>query len=193
MELVRAIRQAVGDEVRLATDANHAYDVATAKRVGHALADLDVHFFEEPLPPNTIDGYAAVNDAIDIPVAGGECWALVDEFDRVMDAGAADFLQPDVTSAGGLTSTRRIAAAAHARNIQCVPHVFGSAVALAASLQIIATIPGDVMVEFDRTPNPIRDELVITPIQNDGNRVAIPDGPGLGIEIDPDVLASFRV
>lgn len=193
VELVEAIREAVGSDIRLSTDANHAYDLATATKVGRALSDLDVHFFEEPLPPNDIDGYATLNDAVDVSVAGGECWAFVDEFDRVMDARAADFVQPDVTSAGGLTSTRRIAVGANARNLQCIPHVFGSAIALAASLQAISTIPGDVMLEFDRSPNPIREELVVDPIRNDGNEVAIPDGPGLGIEVDLDVLAEFRV
>ena len=193
VELVRAIRAAVGDEVRLSTDANHGYDLATAKKVGYALADLDVHFFEEPLPPNDLAAYATLNDAVDVSVAGGECWAFVDEFDDVMDLGAADVVQPDVTSAGGLTSTRRVAAAANARNIQCVPHVFGSAVALAASLQVIATVPGDVMLEFDRTPNPLREDLVDDPVRNEGNAVAIPEAPGIGVEIDPDVLEEFRV
>ena len=193
IEVVQGIREAVGDDIRLSTDANHAYDLATAKKVGHALADLDVHFFEEPLPPNDIQAYAALNRAIDVSVAGGECWAYVDEFDRVMDAGAADFIQPDVTSAGGLTSTRRVASTAAARNIQCIPHVFGSAIALAASLQVISTVSGDVMLEFDRTPNPIREDLGRNPIRNDGNAVPIPDDPGLGIEIDPDVLAEFRL
>lgn len=192
VELVRAIRKAVGDDVRLMTDANHAYDVADARRVAEGLADLDVHFFEEPVPPQNIENYAALNDEVEVPLAGGECWAFQHEFDRVLDAGAVGYVQPDVTSAGGITSTRRVATMAHAANVQCLPHVFGSAVALAASLQVLATIPGDPMLEFDRTPNPIREDLAVDPITNDGNAVSIPDAPGLGVEIDRDVLAEFR-
>ena len=161
-------------------------------RVAEDLADLDVHFFEEPVPPRNIENYAAINEAVEVPLAGGECWAFQDEFDRVLDAGAVGYVQPDVTSAGGITSTRRVATMADAANVQCLPHVFGSAVALAASLQVLATIPGDPMLEFDRTPNPIREDLAVDPITNDGNAVPIPDAPGLGVEIDRDLLAEFR-
>ncbi|QLG63459.1 mandelate racemase/muconate lactonizing enzyme family protein [Halorarum salinum] len=192
VELVRAIREAVGDDVLLATDANHAYDRATAERVGHALADFDVHFFEEPIEPRRLDGYVDLNAAIEVPVAGGECWAFEGGFEEVVRRGGVAYAQPDVTSAGGLTATRRIAALAAAHNVQCLPHVFGSAVALAASLQALAAIPGDPMLEFDRTPNPIRDELAVDPVELDGTSVPIPDRPGIGVEIDPDVLAEFR-
>ena len=193
VELVRAIREAVGDDVRLSTDANHAYDVATAKRVGQALADLDVYFFEEPVVPRAIDDYATLNRQLGTPLAGGECWAFEHEFERVLDAGGVGVIQPDITSAGGLTSTRRVVELANAKNVQCMPHVFGSAIALAASLQVIATIPGEPMLEFDRTPNPIRDDLAKQSVENEGNAVPIPDRPGIGIEIDQDVLDSFRV
>jgi D-galactarolactone cycloisomerase len=192
VELVRAIREAVGDDVRLMTDANHAYDAADARWVADHLADLDVYFFEEPVPPRALDTYRRVNHGSDISLAGGECWAFDHEFEDVLDAGAVDFVQPDVTSAGGLTTIRRVATLAESHDVQCLPHVFGSAIALAASLQMLATIPGDPMLEFDRTPNPIREDLAANPITNDGNTVPIPDGPGLGIEIDEDVLAAFR-
>jgi len=193
VELVRAVREAVGGGVRLMADANHAYDRPTARRVGRRLADLDVHFFEEPVPPTDIDGYAALDRALSVPLAGGECWAFAEEFDRVLDAGAVGYVQPDVTSAGGITSTRRVMAAAEAGNVGFLPHVFGSAVALAASLQVLAAAPGDPMLEFDRTPNPIREELSASPVTNDGNAVPIPDDPGLGVEIDRDVLDRFRI
>ncbi|MFB6160216.1 MAG: mandelate racemase/muconate lactonizing enzyme family protein [Haloferacaceae archaeon] len=194
VELVRAIREAVGDDVRLMTDANHAYDVADAAWVGERLADLDVHFFEEPVVPRDKRGYARLSESLDVSLAGGECWAFVDEFEDVLDRGCVNYVQPDVTSAGGITSTRRVAELADARNVSCFPHVFGSAVALAASLQVIATLPGvpEPMLEFDRTPNPIREDLAVDPITNEGSRVAIRDEPGLGIEIDRDVLAAFR-
>ncbi|MGM0592307.1 MAG: mandelate racemase/muconate lactonizing enzyme family protein, partial [Halobacteriota archaeon] len=193
LELVRAVRETVGDDVRVMTDANHAYDVADAKWVGDRLADLDVYFFEEPLSPTDLDGYERLNAMLDVPLAAGECWGFEDEFDEVLERGCVEYVQPDVASAGGFTSTRRIATLAHGKNRKCLPHVFGSALLLAASLQVLATIPGEPMVEFDRTPNPIRDDLPVDPITNDGNTVAIPDEPGLGVELDPDVLDSFRV
>ena len=101
-------------------------------------------------------------------------------------------LQPDVTSAGGLTSARRAAEIGDAAGIATYPHVFGSAVALAASLQLLATLPGSPRLEFDRTPNPIREDLAADPIRNEGTEVPVPDGPGLGIEIDGGTLERFR-
>ncbi|QZP38292.1 mandelate racemase/muconate lactonizing enzyme family protein [Halobaculum magnesiiphilum] len=193
VELVRAVREAVGDDVALMADANHAYDLPAARRVADGLADLDVEFFEEPLPPDRIDAYARLAEDSDVSIAGGECWAFAPEFRRVANAGAVDVLQPDVTSAGGLTSSRRAAEIADAAGLATYPHVFGSAVALAASLQLLATLPGSPRLEFDRTPNPIREELAVDPIRNEGTEVPVPDGPGLGIEIDPETLAEFRV
>lgn len=191
--LVGAVREAVGEDVDLAVDANHAYDRATAARVARALADLDVLFFEEPVGPSHVAEYERLNDAIDVPLAGGECWAFADGFERVVEGGGVSYVQPDVTSAGGVTSTRRVAWHADAHNVQCLPHVFGSAVAVGASLQVLATLPGDPLLEFDRTPNPLRDDLAREPFDRDGTVVAVPDRPGIGVEVDRDVLASFRV
>jgi D-galactarolactone cycloisomerase len=191
VELVRAVRNAVGADVRLLVDANHAYDRATAERVGRELADLDLVFFEEPIPPEHIRGYGRLADRLDVGVAGGECWAFESEFRRAIDAGV-DYLQPDVTSAGGPTTMRRVTDAARTAGVQVHPHVFGSAVALAASVQVAAALPGAPMLEFDRTPNPIRDDLAAVPVKNDGPLVRVPDGPGIGVTVDEDVLADFR-
>lgn len=191
VKLVEAVRDEVGEDVELMADANHAYDLASAKSVARGLDRLDVQFFEEPVRPE-VEYYAELNESVDVSIAGGECWAFQHEFDRLFDEGALDYAQPDVTSAGGLTSTRRIATLADSANIQCVPHVFGTAIALAASLQVIATIPGAPMLEFDRTPNPIREDLVMNPITNACDIVPIPDDPGLGVEIDESVLQTLR-
>ena len=191
IELVRTVREAVGDEIDLMVDANHAYDIATAKRVACGIEDLDVRFFEEPVRPE-IAYYSRLKEDVTVPIAGGESWAFQHEFNRVLSENAADYVQPDVISAGGITSTERVATLADSENVQCLPHVFGSAIALAASLQVIATIPGEPMLEFDRTPNPIREDLAADPITNDGDVVRIRDRPGLGIEIDEAVLESFR-
>lgn len=193
IELVRAVREAVGDDVTLMVDANQAYDMADARWVGRRLADLDVFFFEEPFPATDIDGYSRLNEAIDVPLAGGESWALEPEFREVLDVGGVDYTQPDIASAGGITSTMRIAAATRQANRRCLPHVFGSAVALAASLQVLAVLPGEPLLEFDRTPNPFREDLPTTPIELEDSRVAIPEGPGIGIDIDQSTLDDYRL
>lgn len=191
VELVRAVRESVGDDVRLMVDGNHHYDIASAEKVANEIDEIDVDFFEEPIDP-LIPEYAKLNERSPIPIAGGECWAFAYDFERLLHEGGVGYVQPDVTSAGGITSTRRIASTAHAVNVKCYPHVFGSAIALSASLQILATLPGDPLLEFDRTPNPIREDLALDPIRNQGNTVPVPSGPGLGVEIDKEVLAEFR-
>ena len=154
VELVAAVRAAVGDDVTLMADANHAYDLPAARRVADGLTDLDVAFFEEPMPPEKLDAYARLNEGSEVPIAGGECWAFANEFRQVVDRGAADVVRPDVTSAGGLTSARRAADVASAAGAAVYPHVFGSAVALGASLQLLATLPSG--PAWGSTGRPIR-------------------------------------
>lgn len=195
LALVRAVREAVGPDVTLFADANCAYDSPDARRVGRGLADLAVGFFEEPVAPTERAAYARLNRTLDVPVAGGESWAVRETLADRLDRGCVGVVQPEVTSAGGLTAARRVVELATAAGVRPVPHVFGSAVALAASLQLLATLPAPPAprLEFDRTPNPLREGLAVDPVENDGPRVPIPEGPGLGIELDPDAIERFRI
>jgi D-galactarolactone cycloisomerase len=193
LELVRRVREAVGEETALMVDANYAYDVGTARTVGRELADLGVRWFEEPVAPENLDGYAHLREALDVPVAGGECNTPA-EFARLFERGGLDVAQPDVCNVGGLTPARRIAASAPDRGVRVVPHVWGTPVALAASLHLVATLGGDPWLEFDRSANPLREELAVDPVVADERgRVAIPDGPGLGVSLDDGALAAYRV
>ena len=191
LELVSRIREAVGDAT-LMVDANYAYDPATARRVGRALEEYDVHWFEEPVAPERVDAYADLRRALDLRIAGGECHAP-HEFALLLDAGGLDVAQPDVCNVGGLTAARRVAAECRAAGVPAVPHVWGTPVALAASLALIATLPGDPWLEFDRSANPLREELAAEPFAADGEgRVSIPSGPGLGVDLDEDAIERYR-
>ena len=193
VELVRRVREAVGPEVTVMVDANYAYDRTDARRVGRALEEEGVHWFEEPVAPEDLEGYARLSEVLEVPVAGGECHTP-SEFDRLFESGGLDVAQPDVCIVGGLTPARRIAGRAHDHGVPLVPHVWGTPVALAASLQLIATLPGSPWLEFDRSPNPLREELSARPFAPDGDGlVAVPDGPGLGIDLDEDAIGRYRV
>jgi len=191
IELVRRVRDAVGEDPTLMVDANYAYDRETARRVGRALEAFDVRWFEEPVPPEDIDGYARLADALDVAVAGGECHAPAD-FDRLFAANGLDIAQPDVCIVGGLTPAKRIATRARHHGVGVVPHVWGTPVGLAASLHLIATLDGTPWLEFDRSPNPLRDELAADPFAAEDGRVDVPSGAGLGVEIDADALGRYR-
>jgi D-galactarolactone cycloisomerase len=202
-ERVRAIREAVGDGVLLMMDANHAYNFHSARRMGKALESLDVLFFEEPVVPEDLDGYARLRQSLDLAVAGGELEYTRYGFLDLFRKGCVDIAQPDIGCAGGLSEVKRIEALSTAFHVQLVPHVWGSGVALAAALQLCATLApvphtafpqaplNEPMIEFDKNPNPLRDDLLKTPIRLDGQCVPVPQGPGLGIEIDEEVLDKY--
>lgn len=193
IELVRRLREAVGDETTLMVDANYAYDAGTARRVGRALEPLDVSWFEEPVPPEDLDGYAALRDALDVRVAGGECHTPT-EFRRLFERGGLDVAQPDVCNVGGLTAARRVAVLAREYGVPVVPHAWGTPVALAATLHFVSTLPDTPWLEFDRSPNPLREDLSETPPTPAGDgRVPVPDGPGLGVDIDSAAIERYRV
>ncbi|MPZ88289.1 MAG: mandelate racemase/muconate lactonizing enzyme family protein [Nitriliruptorales bacterium] len=191
--LIRAVRERLGDDVPIMVDANCAYDVPTALRVGRACEDLGIGWFEEPLPPADLDGYAELSRKLDVPIAGGESWALLARFAEVFQRRAVSVAQPDVCSAGGITETKRIADLAAALNIRCIPHVWGTPIAIAASLQVAATLPQEVLLEYDQSDNPIRERLATEPFRLDSDgAVAVPQRPGLGIDLDEDELERFR-
>jgi D-galactarolactone cycloisomerase len=198
---VRAVRDAIGPDIALAVDANHCFTVPQAIRLGRMLEELDLLWFEEPISPEDHDGYAQVAQALDLAVAGGENDFTRWGFRDVIAKKAMDIVQPDVCAAGGISEMRKIATLASAFGVECVPHAWGSAIGLAATVQFLAALPDQPpafrpippMLEFEQTPNPLRDALAREPIVQRRGIVAVPDGPGLGIEVDREVLARFKV
>jgi D-galactarolactone cycloisomerase len=198
--LIRAIRGRIGPKISLMLDANHGYDAIEAIRLGRLVADLDIEWFEEPVVPEDLASYREVRDKQPIPVAGGECeftrWGFVD----VLTSRSIDILQPDTCAAGGLSECKKIADMATAFGVRYVPHVWGSAIGLAAALQLLAVLPHtpprqtprEPWLEFDRSEHPFRQAVVTKPIEHVNGVVAIPTGPGLGIEVDRKAFERFR-
>jgi D-galactarolactone cycloisomerase len=162
----------------------------------------DIGWFEEPVPPEDIAGYRAVKAALSIPVAGGECEFTRIGFRDLLVSRAIDIIQPDTCAAGGLSECKKIADMAEAFGIRYNPHVWGTGIAIAASLQLLAVLPShtptsltpiEPMLEFDRTEHPIRQAVLTQPIEHVKGMVRVPDGPGLGIEVDRAALKRFAV
>lgn len=194
----RAVRAEIGERVGLMVDANHAYDSVAAIAYGRAVADLDIGWFEEPVPPEDHAGYAAVRAALPIPIAGGECEFTRLGFRDLFTRRLVDIAQPDTCAAGGLSECKKIADMAAAFGIRYVPHCWGTGIAQAAALHLLSVLPTSPpslnpflpMLELDRTEHPVRDALTpaLRPVRG---IVAVPDAPGLGIEIDRGALAHF--
>ena len=193
LQRVAAVREEIGGRILLA-DANHAYAPHVAVSVARSLEKYDVFWFEEPVVPENIQGYRQVKAATSIAIAGGECEHTRYGFEKWFSAQALDIAQPDVCCAGGLSELRRIAAMASAFHVACFPHVWGSSLALAAGLHLLATLPpapatarpvapfNEPMLEWDSSPNPLRTSLFTNPPAMVNGEVSVPDGPGLGIE-----------
>jgi D-galactarolactone cycloisomerase len=200
--VTRAVREAIGPDVALMVDANHAYDAVAAIRLGRMIEPLDIGWFEEPVPPEDVAGYREVKAALSIPIAGGECEFTRFGFRDLLASRAIDIIQPDTCAAGGLSECKKIADMAEAFGVRYNPHVWGTGIAIAASLQLLAVLPShtphslapvEPMLEFDRTEHPIRQSLLLQPIEHVKGVVRVPDGPGLGIEVDRAALARFAV
>jgi D-galactarolactone cycloisomerase len=184
-------------------DANHAYTSASAIRMGRALETHDVLWFEEPVPPEDRQGYRRVRDAIDVPVAGGEAEFTRYGFRDLLLGECLDLAQPDLCCTGGFTEWQKIIALTTSFGVLTVPHVWGSGVAVAAALQALATAPpvpftaavvplqNEPMIQDDRTHNPLRDDLLVRGFTLADGALAVPTGPGLGIEIDEDQLRRY--
>ncbi|MGH9327731.1 MAG: mandelate racemase/muconate lactonizing enzyme family protein [Terriglobia bacterium] len=194
--IVRAARDAVGPECQLMVDAGasdcfwqHGYNWAVQK--ARMLVDYDVVWFEEPLPPDNLQDYVALRRKGLLPIAGGEVLTRRQSFQPWLEAGAFDIVQPDVTKVGGLSESRRIGWMARGCGTRLIPHGWNTAVGLAADLQLASAFPDTDFVEY-LTGSPFVDELVEGGwhLEADGT-LAIPEGPGLGIQIDEDALARY--
>jgi D-galactarolactone cycloisomerase len=190
---VERIREGVGPGVELMLDAAGVYDLPTAVKIGRALERNDVLFFEDPLPCEDHDGFIALCRALDVAVAMGETETTRYQFNRRLAMGGVDIVLPDVSRANGLTECRKIATLADVHNVKLCPHnSVCSAVHHAASLQLCAAIPNFLMYEFWSGYNPILD-IVTDPIAPEHGYLRVPQGPGLGIEIDEDKLSRLVV
>ena len=194
--IVAAAREAVGAESLLmvdagASDAFWPQNYKWALRTAEMLADYDVYWFEEPLPPDALDDYAALRRAVTVPIAGGEVLTRRQSFQPWLEAGAFDIVQPDVTKVGGLSEERRIAWVAREHGVRFIPHGWNTAVGLASDLQIASAFADTDLVEY-LTGSPFIDEIAAGGWHLDvEGMLAIPDKPGLGIEINLAALAEY--
>ncbi|MBC6715486.1 mandelate racemase/muconate lactonizing enzyme family protein [Aurantimonas sp. DM33-3] len=200
IERMRLVRETLGDDVEIMADANHAYNYASAVRIGRVMEELDFRWFEEPVVPEDREGYRRLRETLDVPIAGGEAEFTRFGFRDLIGGGCIDIAQPDICAAGGFTEWKNILALATSHNIMVVPHVWGSGVAVAAALQALAIVPhapytarpvplqNETMIEFDRTYNPLRDDILTETFVLENECLAIPTGPGLGVTVDADAV-----
>ncbi len=185
LEGVSAVCAAVGGKADVLVDAHGAYAADLALEVGRRLEAMGVYWLEDALPPEDVPGYVRLAAVLDMLVVGGETECTRWQFQERLQAGAFDAILPDVCRAGGISEGRKIAEVARLHNRRWAAHVsMGSSVHVAAAAHLAAASPNFLVFEFPSTPNPLGDSLLIEPLHPVGGRLAVPDGPGLGISFD---------
>jgi len=202
-KVAAAVREAVGPEVQLMADGNGAYTMGNALRMGHVLHELDFEFFEEPLPQLApqYTGYATLRQKMPLPLAGGEGLDSRASAKLLIDRRAVDILQPDISLCGGLGEVLFISELAKLASIRCIPHCWGGDILIAATIQLLSLMhdphwgfPNDTpMLELDQSENPWRDGLATERFELRDGMMTVPTKPGLGIEVDEEVVKQYAV
>jgi galactonate dehydratase len=189
MKCVKAVCEAVGDDVEILIEGHGRFNVATAVRIGRALEDYDITWFEEPVPPENLDALAEVKSRIRIPVAAGERVFSRWDYQRFFRLNCADFVQPDLSHVGGIGEVKKIAAQAEANHIAICPHNPSGPVANAATLQIAASTPNFHLLETMAVDIPWRKDICNEKVSFIDGQMTIPALPGLGIDLNEEAIA----
>lgn len=193
-------RRIIGPDALLTVDGNGNYTADGALESMRRIVEQDVHWYEEPVAPQDWGGYAQLRDRAPIPVATGEAHYALFDHRRIIDGRLAAVLQPDLTLCGGFEVARTIGSLVCAEHLRLSPHCWGTGVGLAAALQFMAAqpdypagafVPQPAMLEYDTGDNGLRDGVLTEPLAYADGFLRVPDGPGLGIALDPAALKRF--
>ena len=188
IECVGAVYDAVKDNADIIIEGHGRFDIPTAVRVGHALGEFDILWFEEPIPPQNLEGLAEVKRRVNVPISAGERLYNRWEFRSLFELKAADFIQPDVSHAGGIMELKKIAAMAEAYHIPICPHNPSGPIANAATLQLAACVPNFYLLETMSSDVPWRKDISTEDVKFENGEMFISDKPGLGIDINVDEI-----
>jgi len=193
--MVREVREAIGPELELSVDVAvwWSWKLDHAIRMAHRLHQFDLAWLEDALVFDDYRGYARLRDAAPMAIATGERLWRPEEYRQIFAAEAADIVLIDPGRVEGISGTRAAAELAAASGVQWVPHSWSSAINTAAALHVFAATPNGRVFEVKPEPNPMQNELVRNPFPIDGGYLAVPDGPGLGVEVDEDVVAHYEL
>lgn len=191
IEIVEAVRGAVGNDVDLLIEGHGRFDISTGIQIANALKPFDPYFFEEPTPPDCYDAIAQVHAKSPVPIAGGERLYGVMQMREYMEKGCVDFVQPDISHCGGISAVKKMAVLADSHYVALAPHNPSGPVANAATLQIAASTPGFRILEICLTDVSWRKELTNEHVVFDEGCIRIPEGCGLGLEINEEACEKY--
>jgi D-arabinonate dehydratase/D-galactarolactone cycloisomerase len=191
LEGIKAVREAVGPEIGIVTDANCGFTVPDAISLGRRLPEYDVKWLEEPVSVEDKAGLAEVRRAVDVAVVAGENEHTVFGILDLLQLRAVDAVQVNITRCGGITGARKIAELAGAFKIPMAPHGVGSAVGVTATLHLLSAVQNCMIYEYNQLLNPLRDDLLTEPLDFREGYLHAPEKPGLGIELKKDLIKKY--
>ena len=207
IKLIQAVRNGIGDQFPFMVDANHCYTIGDALTIGTVLDELNAYWFEEPVAPEDWEGYRELRAKLNVKISGGEVEFTRWGWRHLLENRCIDIAQPEVCAVGGISEYLKVLTLAHTHFIPVVNHVWGSAVAVATNLQLLAAMPPtpggmhqrEPLLEFDTTKNLFRDNLlkeplnILSQVKNNQGYVLVPTAPGLGIEPDTEFIKSHEI
>ena len=189
---MKACREAVGDSFDLILECHRSMDPCEAVAFAKSVEEYRPLFLEDPIPPDSPEAMADIADRTNIPVATGERFINIQEFETILQKRAAKYLRPDVCALGGLTPSKKVAAMAEANYAKIVPHNPLGPVSTAACLQLDAAIPNFGIQEFPSFYHQGNEaEMTTEPFREDGGYILIPDAPGIGVELVDNITEKF--
>lgn len=208
LKLVKAVREAIGDDYKLMVDANHAYNLSDALQVGKGLDEMNIYWFEEPVAPEDYEGYKELKKKLNTNIAGGEAEFTKYGWNQLIKNRCVDIAQPEVCGLGGITEYLKISALAQSNFIPIINHVWGTALSIAVNLHLLTAMPdmpgglfpSKPMLEFDTTSkNKFITELteekfsILDQVKNNNGFAKPLEGIGIGINPSKDFIKKYEV
>jgi len=208
LKLVKAVREAIGDDYKLMVDANHAYNLSDALQVGKGLDEMNIYWFEEPVAPEDYEGYKELKKKLNTNIAGGEAEFTKYGWNQLIKNRCVDIAQPEVCGLGGITEYLKISALAQSNFIPIINHVWGTALSIAVNLHLLTAMPdmpgglfpSKPMLEFDTTSkNKFITELteekfsILDEVKNNNGFAKPLEGIGIGINPSKDFIKKYEV
>ena len=198
---IKRVRELLGNDIELMIDSNHAYTLREAISLCNKIEPFDISWFEEPVSPEYYQQYNELRSKTSIPISGGECEYLRFGFHQLLRNKSVDIIQPDICACGGLTEAKKIATLATTYGIDIIPHTWGTSIGIHVALHFIANLesmPGrmkssDFLIEYDQTENGLRECLTYPKVKMVDGMIKVPTTPGLGLDIDEDVLLEYSI
>ncbi len=201
-KVAATVRETVGPDIKLMADGNGAYTAENALKMAHRLNELDFAFLEEPLPQSPkYAGYADLRSKMPLALAAGEVLDSRATAKQLIDRRAMDIIQPDLSLCGGLCEALFIAELAALSGVRCIPHCWGGDILIAATIHLLSLLPDPhwglptdtPMLELDQSENPWREGLSGQRWQVQNGTIAVPSKPGLGIDVNEDIVRQYAI